>query len=386
MADATETAVLPKDSDVSQKGSDSPSSSDSEELDQPPPGPKPTGPAKPTGKASLSQATVSVESEDEVVKKPPASQWTYKAIKKRIKQLEKPSLLHVCFFTINFVMFGLGMAGFSIGLLAINDRAALTGLISDDSSNNRLSGVDFGGFMVQVATIMVPIGLVFITLGLLGAAGVATQNPQLLFYYSMCMGGLVGVEVLYVLYLMANWSSIEKEWVKELKDSMTTEYDGKVNSTKFFSQALDMAQYFFGCCGITNIDDFIDTPWYKTKNKNILNSTSTPSPLVSATTTEPLNNTSVNGTTTERTTQKTTTEKPKKIVRFPKSCCKSEDNILTDLTNLQKVKLVNIDCPIKNASARNPHTLDPCLGAVKKYMTSQVRLKNTKVVLVLKER
>ncbi|KAK7090927.1 hypothetical protein V1264_010662 [Littorina saxatilis] len=252
-------------------------------------------------------------------------------------------------------MFGLGMAGFVVGLIAVTNKGKLAGVESQ---------MDFGGIFEKVASILIPIGLVFITLGLLGAAGVATQNPQLLLYYAMIMGGLLVIEALAAVSVFANSSKIEKDISEELIETMKTEYDGKQNSTKFFSVALDFAQYFFGCCGIEGLGDFKGSSWYNRVNKDFI-----ATPLTNHTTT-----TTQSYKTTTTTNKNTTTKpEPERIHDFPISCCKSRYvSILTSLNSLDSVKLENPDCYSQDASDRNLHTLEPCVQAVKDFLYSQV--------------
>ena len=237
------------------------------------------------------------------------------------------------------------------------------------------------GALYQAAVIVMVVSGLIVLLSFLGFAGVLLGNQAMLNIYTASLFLVVFMQIstLFVIYAyqLQMQQYVQKNLREQLLKSMEEHYDGRFNSPHPFSVALDYAQVYFGCCGITGYIDFKKTRW---KGEVIF--TEPPSKQTAAeggnataviTTEPPSNQTAVEGgnaTTTTDTSSHSVSE-------FPITCCRLKDPaaFLGAVSEWgSKVETFHPTCHKRLPSRDNEYTGFPCIEKVRHFLMSKVEI------------
>lgn len=270
-------------------------------------------------------------------------------------KLPKPSLLNIIFLALNVVLTAIAFATCVVGILSRTDSARLTGLSSWDPSG-RLENVNIGEVLKGASVSMTVGGLLAVLLGFLGCCGCIRSHKLMLKVYSALVGIAVAAQVIAIVHALVVKETIKKDTKDKMLRLLKEDYEGTANSTKIFSQFLDVLQVYFGCCGVTNWTNFENSPWYNTKNKF------------------PLNNCSSNATGTSPAPAATAFNASMckaNLTLFPISCCQTQ-NELNAIVGEGNINLQNEKCQETTPGKDNPNTAKPCFDVIYAWLVSKV--------------
>ncbi|KAL8582716.1 hypothetical protein ACOMHN_051502 [Nucella lapillus] len=307
------------------------------------------------------------------------------------KGCPKPDFLYVCFFTLNFFFLLLGTLMFVFGVLVVTN-AEIINNISKNIVTGRLTNVDIAGVFRGGSTGLIITGVITFIIGCLGIIGIGMGSIYILYLYGGLISATIASQVLGFLMAFIFRNNILENAKTSLLKSLAKNYDGLKNSTSLFSQSLDTAQVFLGCCGIDSWIDFQNTPWYRRINNLPEPTTTTLPPCtyinVTRNTTDLSGNNGtspdpgiilttciyVYNTTTPTTILPNATTPRSALLMFPDSCCQATAASVFSLASEGTLQLLDPDCPLKNASVGNPNSAVGCFDAMKSWLFNQTIL------------
>lgn len=265
--------------------------------------------------------------QDATPKNPPAPPTAIRRRKGRKRgKCEGPDTSVAFLYFFGFLVFALGLTTLVLGAVAYFDEEKLAPLVKLDSSRE-LRDLKMLGLLKSSSVLLTVTGAAVLFLGFLGCCGVLVRSKAMLGAFSF----LVLILVLAQLGL-GTVALVERQWVqwkveRALVDSMKTSYDGSANSNSTFSRALDLVQVSLGCCGVTGVRDFVNTPWFA--------------------------------------------RRPQPNITVPVTCCQVADHPLPSVTTDTQpdgATLINASCPFQSPGKDNPNTATPCLEKMREVV------------------
>ena len=212
--------------------------------------------------------------------------------------------------------------------------------------------MDLGEAIKDASAGMTVGGLIGVCLGLLGCCGCIRGHKLTLKVYAALVGIAVAIQVIFILRVVVNKESIKTDVKERMLQNLHEGYEGKENSSKLFSQFLDVVQVYFGCCGVTGWTDFEKSPWHKEANRVQLAAGAN----CSLNATAPRNVTASKNVTLSNNVTDSNCTGNVTLTRFPITCCKSSRNELSAIVGEEKIALLNSDCQKRPAGVDNPNT------------------------------
>ena len=246
----------------------------------------------------------------------------------------------------------MGCVVLGLGTVTVFGKSRLLVLFNFDLSGDlREEGL---GVLQQAAIVMMTGGAATILLCFLGFVGVLRGSKTMLYAYTAIVFIIVCMQIAAVALAFYYRRQIKLNLKTQLLKSLQKHYDGGLNPSNPFSLAIDFAQLFFGCCGITSYENFKNTPWHRAAI-----STSTPTTNRG------------NSTLADTTSNHSLSPDGQRSKDFPITCCKLKDPVAFLKGAVRKVVSVELydpNCPMRVASMDNPYTGLPCIEAAKNFI------------------
>ena len=261
---------------------------------------------------------------------------------------------NVLFLALNIVLASFSYVTFIKGLMATSDPNTL-GLAAWDPTG-RLDNVDMYPVVYGISVTMIVCGLFFFSVGCLGFFACMLSHVRMLKLYAALFGTVAGLLVCAFFYVVWSRQSLRDLAKDKMISSLHESYEGTQNSTKLFSQFMDVMQVFLGCCGLGSWRDFEATPWYRKTNSLGGNCSGNESSL-------------------DASSDGGAVKCSGFVLRlFPKSCCRTSTDQLMTLVDRSSVSLEDEDCPKKPVGRKNLNTGTPCISALYAWVLGQVGL------------